>query len=308
MNTSARLVERTGPLGFAREGGILGIGVHENADLKAGHCGEMHQVKSVVRIEADVCDDPIVPTREKPLARAVEIGVNLDLAEQVGAADQLLAQVAIWLDEQHTHGHILTVSGLSNQGAISAPAGHVSVKHATVACNVLEGPGLQGIVLTGCSSVPDSDARQMRRFPLEPHGPGLLAVASQAERAFVPVEDLVVLRDRHSNVMIVGPDVATDAALGEIQPLLRLPITVVRVDSQAGLPLALNSGTLVLRGVAALAWTEQLRLHGWLARTAGMAQVVSTSGQPMLPLVEKGIFLNVLYYRLNMTYLEVGSP
>ncbi len=107
--------------------------------------------------------------------------------------------------------------------------------------------------------------------------------------------------------MIVGPDVATDAALAEIHPFLRLPITVVRVDSQAGLPLALNSGTLILRDVAALAWTEQLRLHEWLARTAGMARVVSTSEQPLLPLVGKGIFLNVLYYRLNMTYLVVGA-
>lgn len=146
----------------------------------------------------------------------------------------------------------------------------------------------------------------MHHLPFGSHGPELLPAASQTARAFVPFEELVVLRDRHSHVMIVGPAVATDAALREIHPLLRLPITAVRVDAQAGLLLALNSGKLILRNVAALAWTEQLRLHEWLARTAGMVQVVSTSGQPMLPLVEKGIFLNVLYYRLNMTYLEVG--
>lgn len=142
MHTAARLVERARSLCFTREVGILRIGVHENASPKTGHRRQVQQMKSVVRIEADVRHDPIVRAREQPLAGAIEIGVNVDPAEGVGAAEQLRAQMVVWLDEQHTDGHVLTVRAWSNQGAISDPHVHVSVKLLIVACNVQGSLGL----------------------------------------------------------------------------------------------------------------------------------------------------------------------
>lgn len=129
-----------------------------------------------------------------------------------------------------------------------------------------------------------------------------------AERdCVVPAEELLGLRDRYPNVLIAGPKVATVAAVNEIYPLLRLPITSVHVDSCVALPLTLTDGTLILSDIAALNRTEQARLHEWIARTSGATQVVATSAMPVFPLVEQGAFLDVLYYRLNTTYLEVGG-
>jgi transcriptional regulator of acetoin/glycerol metabolism len=34
---------------------------------------------------------------------------------------------------------------------------------------------------------------------------------------------------------------------------------------------------------------------------------VATSSAPLLPLVRVGMFLDVLYYRLNTTYFEAGD-
>jgi transcriptional regulator of acetoin/glycerol metabolism len=123
----------------------------------------------------------------------------------------------------------------------------------------------------------------------------------------VPEEELFALRNRYPNVLIAGPAAATAAAVSEIYPLLRLPITAVRVDRRLALSLNQTEGTLILRDVDALAKTEQARLHDWLARTAGAIQVIATSATPVFALLEEGAFLDVLYYRLNTTYLEVGG-
>jgi hypothetical protein len=128
-----------------------------------------------------------------------------------------------------------------------------------------------------------------------------------SENVVVPIDDLLVLRDRYPNVLIVGPGAAAAAALSEIYPLLRLPITSLRIDHRVALPLTLTHGSLILRNVAALPLAQQERLHDWLARTAGSTQVLATSTTALYPLVERGAFLDVLYYRLNMTYLEVGG-
>ena len=80
----------------------------------------------------------------------------------------------------------------------------------------------------------------------------------------------------------------------------------MRIDRHVVLPLALTAGTLLLRNVAALNRIEQERLRDWLARTSD-TQVVATNTTPVFPLVERGAFLDALYYRLNMTYLEVGG-
>jgi transcriptional regulator of acetoin/glycerol metabolism len=123
----------------------------------------------------------------------------------------------------------------------------------------------------------------------------------------VPVEELTALRDRHPNVLAVGPDTVTQAIITEITPFLRLPVTIVQVNERAELPLAQTGGTLVLRDVEELAWNEQRKLFDWIARTTGATQVVATSSAALLPLVRVGMFLDVLYYRLNTTYFETSD-
>ncbi len=42
-----------------------------------------------------------------------------------------------------------------------------------------------------------------------------------------------------------------------------------------------------------------------ICRTAADVQIVSTCGKPLFPLVERGEFLNRLYYQLNVVYLDL---
>jgi len=42
------------------------------------------------------------------------------------------------------------------------------------------------------------------------------------------------------------------------------------------------------------------------ARAAGQTQVVSTTPQPLLPLVQSGTFLARLYYRLNTVCVDLN--
>jgi DNA-binding NtrC family response regulator len=60
------------------------------------------------------------------------------------------------------------------------------------------------------------------------------------------------------------------------------------------------TGTLVLYGADTLDRQEQQDLLAWLDLTHGTVQVVSVSTRPIFPLVTQGLFLDTLYYRLNM--------
>jgi len=64
---------------------------------------------------------------------------------------------------------------------------------------------------------------------------------------------------------------------------------------------------MILHDVGALTLEEQRRLLDWLLETTGRTRVVSTTSGPLLPLVEVGLFLDTLYYRLNTVYLDVAA-
>jgi hypothetical protein len=128
---------------------------------------------------------------------------------------------------------------------------------------------------------------------------------TRSKHSVVPADELrALLRDCHPNVLIVGHDAAVETVLSELYPLVRLPITSIRVDHRFDLPSLLASGTLILRNLTALTWADQRRLHDWMKRTGGVMQVVATSATPLLPLLERGTFLDTLYYRLNVLYIR----
>jgi DNA-binding NtrC family response regulator len=67
-----------------------------------------------------------------------------------------------------------------------------------------------------------------------------------------------------------------------------------------------HAGTIVLRNIAALTTEDQQRLLDWLTEVSGTTQTLTTSATPLTPSLERGTFLDALYYRLNVLYLEVG--
>ena len=107
------------------------------------------------------------------------------------------------------------------------------------------------------------------------------------------------------NVLLEGSDESTESAVLFLAPYLCAP--VVWKPPHAPFALPSQCGALVLQNVAALSRQEQAELLRWLENSTVRTQVVSTTVQPLFPLVDRGLFDEALYYRLNVILLCVGS-
>jgi hypothetical protein len=112
-------------------------------------------------------------------------------------------------------------------------------------------------------------------------------------------------RQRHS-VLIEGSDESTDGVLLFLAPYLRKPVLWKPSEAPYSRPTG-ECGALVLQNVAALSRPEQSELLRWLDESDGRTQVVSTTARRLFPLVERGLFDEALYYRLNVVLLCVDS-
>ena len=123
-------------------------------------------------------------------------------------------------------------------------------------------------------------------------------------RAHPPVDDWPLLLHTRPNMLIIGPGAATDAFIRAVAPHLRLP---VRSFVCGALPPHLpTDGTLVLRDVDTLDGDQQQRLVRWLDEPRNdQPQVISITATPLYLLVQAGMFLDKLYYRLNVVHFEV---
>ena len=116
------------------------------------------------------------------------------------------------------------------------------------------------------------------------------------------LDDWDVACRARANVLIIGPTDTTTAVVCESRVALSEPVISALCTDALVLPSAGLAGTLVLHDVGRLALVDQLRLAMWLETTH--AQVISTSAEPLLPLVQTGLFLEMLYYRLNTICLD----
>ena len=107
-------------------------------------------------------------------------------------------------------------------------------------------------------------------------------------------------------MLIVGPGAAVDTFIAAATPHLRAPVRSVVCPA---LPFQLpGDGTLLLRSVDALDADQQQRLARLLDEPQGShTQVISITTRPLYLLVQAGMFLDRLYYRLNVVHFEVIS-
>jgi transcriptional regulator of aromatic amino acid metabolism len=84
------------------------------------------------------------------------------------------------------------------------------------------------------------------------------------------------------------------------------PVHLIRLPGVLDLPLV-NCGTLVVADAAALTIPQQIELHDWLNAGRRSVQTVSITSRPIWPLVERGRFLEGLFYRLNVVTLEANE-
>ena len=116
--------------------------------------------------------------------------------------------------------------------------------------------------------------------------------------AALPDEVLTRLTRQHPNILLVGPEAFTGAALKLIEPLVHRPVAWWMPDEIRTVPVGAFA-TLMIGGVDAADAEQQKYLCEWFDGCKGRVQVVSTSFTPLFPLIQSGTFLEALYYRLN---------
>jgi len=135
--------------------------------------------------------------------------------------------------------------------------------------------------------------------------------AASAPPVFLPIDlhtewDLLV-RAPH-NLLLMGTSSATDEMLGALKPHLRVPLHEYTPPAGGSVPQP-SEGTLVLSEVAKLDATQQTTLLQWLDQMSECldVQVVSTTSEPLFPLVQTGAFHPDLYYKLNVVLMDLLS-
>jgi hypothetical protein len=119
-----------------------------------------------------------------------------------------------------------------------------------------------------------------------------------------PVTELLpALHLFHPNILIIGSDAETESALAQIRPSLLTPLDLWSPTEMPHLP-ASGFRSLIVRDIECLTTSQQQRLATLLNRSADDFQIVSIAGLPLFPLVRQGLFLEELYYRLNVVLLE----
>ena len=100
--------------------------------------------------------------------------------------------------------------------------------------------------------------------------------------------DSEILKTAGVNALIVGNDEAVDQYLAQLRPC---------------------ANTLVIRHVDRLSASQQQQLSCKLERASdGLERVVATTAVPLFELVTAGLFLEVLYYRLNTVLVDLRRP
>ena len=117
---------------------------------------------------------------------------------------------------------------------------------------------------------------------------------------------MLAAEGRRPNFLIVCDHASKEMAGLHVRALCAAPIHTCQLPGSLMLPCE-KRGTLMLDDVAALAIDQQVALYDWLGRQPGTIQVASVTTTPLSVRVEKGEFLEALYYRLNVVNLNLKA-
>lgn len=136
------------------------------------------------------------------------------------------------------------------------------------------------------------------------NGPQQAAHWHMARAAHV---DLLLMGMPRINLLLIAPDDVVHHVLQSLMLDLWEPVARWSPGGPLTLPSPAAGGTIVLHDVDALSLVDQRRLVDWLELSKGRTQVVSTTANPLLPLVNAGEFNATLFYRLNTICVDVTS-
>ena len=126
--------------------------------------------------------------------------------------------------------------------------------------------------------------------------------AARAITTGVPPDDWRLLVTARPNVLLEGAREITDVIVGEAMGWLPTP----HATWCGAPPCGDRPATLVVRSISALDHDQQRSLCDWLDAPGDRVQVISITSEPLYPMVGRGVFLESLYYRLNVMRLDVA--
>ncbi|HEY5620018.1 MAG TPA: sigma 54-interacting transcriptional regulator [Vicinamibacterales bacterium] len=148
------------------------------------------------------------------------------------------------------------------------------------------------------------------------NGVGMTGAAAGANQFQQLREDWRLLREAHrdlqivwrqrTNMLLLGAPGATRIVLDMLELDVREPILRWRPGQPLQFPPPDRTATLILHDVDKMTCPDQHAVLRCLDQTAGKVRVVSTTVEPLWPRVQRGVFNEVLYYRLNTVCL--GAP
>jgi hypothetical protein len=119
----------------------------------------------------------------------------------------------------------------------------------------------------------------------------------------VPGKDLRRLVNSGANLLVRGEKSAAAATVVALTADFPPPLLTWNAESENGLP-AVDFGTLVIHDVDGLDLMKQRVLLTWLEHRTTRVRVITTATHDLFPLVQAGIFLDQLYYRLNTIVID----
>ena len=118
-------------------------------------------------------------------------------------------------------------------------------------------------------------------------------------------EDLVRMGRPRVNMLFTGTEGVIENMMDALLPDLREPIGRWCPGEQLLLPPPSLIGTMIFHEIGKMPYLDQHRLNEWLETAAGKTQVISTTTEPLFSRVEAGLFVDALYYRLNIICMDV---
>jgi sigma-54-interacting transcriptional regulator len=104
------------------------------------------------------------------------------------------------------------------------------------------------------------------------------------------------------NALLIGAAPKLDALLTKIRSFAVPPTAVCTLPGPLALP---DTGSVLLRDVAALTGHQQQALLEWMNERRPRVQVISVSTERLFAKVKAGLFNDRLYYRLNLLLVSV---
>jgi hypothetical protein len=116
----------------------------------------------------------------------------------------------------------------------------------------------------------------------------------------------LLVDDSHPNGLLIGSNDTTNRLLRALDGFWAAP---VRHSPPDGQPWSCDerSATWVIHDLDALDEADQRQLLAWMDGAGRDAQVIALAVVPVYPLVERGVFSERLYYRLNEIYIDATA-